>query len=147
MVIVTTERLILRHWQLSDRGPFSRMNADPRVMEFMPSLLSRDESDALIDHIESQFRARFRSVCGRTAAGSLLHRLYRVGCSSLSRDFYPMRRKWDGDFRPNVGAEGWQRKVPGKLRGTRSETWDSNTWFRLPFLVTGGHDGSWKSWV
>ena len=63
MVIATTERLILRDWQNSDREPFSRMNADPRVMEFMPSLLSRDESDALIDHIEFQFRERGFGLC------------------------------------------------------------------------------------
>src|ERR1700745_2849682 len=63
MVIATTERLILRHWQNSDQEPFSRMNADSRVMEFMPSLLSRDESDALIDHIESHFRARCFGLC------------------------------------------------------------------------------------
>jgi len=63
MVIATTERLILRHWQHSDREPFSRMNADPRVMEFMPRLLSREESDALIDDIESHFRERGFGLC------------------------------------------------------------------------------------
>jgi len=39
------------------------MNADPRVMEFMSSLLSRDESDALIGHIESHFRERGFGLC------------------------------------------------------------------------------------
>lgn len=63
MVIATTARLILRHWELSDRERFSRMNADPRVMEFMPSLLSREESDALIDHIESHFREHGFGLC------------------------------------------------------------------------------------
>lgn len=63
MVIATTERLILRHWQPSDREPFSWMNADPRVMEFMPSLLSQEESDALIDHIKSHFREHGFGLC------------------------------------------------------------------------------------
>ena len=63
MLIVTTERLILRHWEQSDREPFSRMNADPRVMEFMPSLLSRDESDTLVDHIEWHFREHGFGLC------------------------------------------------------------------------------------
>jgi RimJ/RimL family protein N-acetyltransferase len=63
MVIATTERLILRHWQHSDRKPFSRMNTDPRVMEFMPSLLSCEESDAMIDHIESHFRELGFGLC------------------------------------------------------------------------------------
>jgi RimJ/RimL family protein N-acetyltransferase len=39
VIVATTERLILRRWQPSDREAFARMNADPRVMEFMPSLL------------------------------------------------------------------------------------------------------------
>jgi len=63
MVIATTERLILRHWEHVDREPFSRMNADPRVMEFMPGLLSRAESDALVDHIEAHFREHGFGLC------------------------------------------------------------------------------------
>ena len=47
--VVDTPRLILRAWRDSDREPFARMNADPRVMEFFPSCLSRAESDALFD--------------------------------------------------------------------------------------------------
>jgi RimJ/RimL family protein N-acetyltransferase len=58
MSFLATERLFLRRWQPSDRPPFSRLNADPRVMEFMPSCLSREESDLIVDRIESHFRAR-----------------------------------------------------------------------------------------
>ena len=60
---VTTERLILRHWRESDREPFALMNADSRVMEFMPHVLSREESDALADRIESHFRQHGFGVC------------------------------------------------------------------------------------
>jgi len=49
---VRTARLRLRGWRASDREPFAAMNADPRVMEHFPSVLSREESDALIDSIE-----------------------------------------------------------------------------------------------
>jgi RimJ/RimL family protein N-acetyltransferase len=41
-----TERLTLREWKASDLAPFAAINADPRVMEFLPGVLSRDESDA-----------------------------------------------------------------------------------------------------
>jgi RimJ/RimL family protein N-acetyltransferase len=51
-----TERLILRRWRLSDRAPFARLNGDPRVMEFFPSRLTPDESDAMIERIESHWR-------------------------------------------------------------------------------------------
>ena len=53
--LLATERLLLRRWQDSDREPFARMNADPLVMEFFASRLSRDESDALVDRIEAHF--------------------------------------------------------------------------------------------
>jgi RimJ/RimL family protein N-acetyltransferase len=56
--VIETERLLLREWQKSDREPFARISADPRVMEFMPSRLSPAESDLLVDRIENHFRER-----------------------------------------------------------------------------------------
>lgn len=46
-VTIHTKRLILRPWKEEDWEPFARMNADPRVMEYFPSTLSRQESDTL----------------------------------------------------------------------------------------------------
>jgi ribosomal-protein-alanine N-acetyltransferase len=51
-----TTRLTLREWRASDREPFACMNADARVMEFLPAPLTRAESDALADRIEAHFR-------------------------------------------------------------------------------------------
>ena len=48
-----TPRLRLREWKVSDRALFAQLNADPRVMEYFPSVLSRSESDALADRIQS----------------------------------------------------------------------------------------------
>ena len=50
-----TARLILRHWRDTDREPFARINADPRVMRHFPALLSRAESDALIERMVAHF--------------------------------------------------------------------------------------------
>jgi RimJ/RimL family protein N-acetyltransferase len=50
-----TERLILRRWRASDREPFRKINADPRVMEFFLATLTAEASDALVDHIEGHF--------------------------------------------------------------------------------------------
>ena len=55
--MIETPRLILRPWRESDREPLARINADPRVMEFFPSVLSRDESDALFDRIRGELLA------------------------------------------------------------------------------------------
>jgi len=50
-----TERLLLRWWRPDDRQPFSRLNADPRVVEFLPKALTREESNAVADRIEAHF--------------------------------------------------------------------------------------------
>lgn len=53
-----TERLILRAWRAADRAPFAALNADPIAMEHFPSTMSRDESDAFVDHIDAALRER-----------------------------------------------------------------------------------------
>ena len=35
------ERMLLREWVPDDLAPFAALNADPRVMEHYPSLLTR----------------------------------------------------------------------------------------------------------
>ena len=50
-----TGRLYLRRWRASDRQPFAALNADPRVMEYFPAPLPREESDALAARIEGHF--------------------------------------------------------------------------------------------
>ena len=54
-VILTTERLVLRRWRTADRQPFAALNADARVMEYFPRLLSQQESDALANRIDEHF--------------------------------------------------------------------------------------------
>jgi 3-dehydroquinate dehydratase/shikimate dehydrogenase len=50
-MIIKTNRLILRPWQEADLEPFAKLNADSRVMECFPSVLSRQESDDLARRI------------------------------------------------------------------------------------------------
>jgi len=50
-----TPRLILRPWVAADRGTFAALNADPRVMEYLPGVLDSEESDALVERIEQHF--------------------------------------------------------------------------------------------
>ena len=52
---LVTERLLLRRWRKSDRDPFRSLNADPRVMEFFPAVLSPEETDAAMERIERHF--------------------------------------------------------------------------------------------
>lgn len=54
---IVTERLLLRAWRDEDLEAFAALNADPVVMEYLPGLLSRDESDAMAGRIRDHFAA------------------------------------------------------------------------------------------
>jgi ribosomal-protein-alanine N-acetyltransferase len=53
--VIETERLLLRRWRPEDRAPFAALNADSRVMEFLPGTLSRAQSDEFAERIEAHF--------------------------------------------------------------------------------------------
>jgi RimJ/RimL family protein N-acetyltransferase len=50
---IATQRLVLRQWKDEDYAPFAALNADPRVMEFFPTLLDRETSNAMADRCRS----------------------------------------------------------------------------------------------
>jgi len=53
--MIESARLLLRAWKECDKEPFARINADPRVMEFMPCCLSEAESNLAADRIKKHF--------------------------------------------------------------------------------------------
>lgn len=57
-IVLRTDRLILRPFETADRAPFSELNADPAVMEWFPSTLTRAQSDDFADRIDVGFAAR-----------------------------------------------------------------------------------------
>ncbi|MSY42840.1 MAG: GNAT family N-acetyltransferase [Actinobacteria bacterium] len=52
---LTTERLVLRRWTDADRAPFAEMNADPEVMRYFPNVMTKQETDSMVDRIEQGF--------------------------------------------------------------------------------------------
>jgi ribosomal-protein-alanine N-acetyltransferase len=50
-----TTRLLLRRWTERDRGAFHALNSDPDVMATIGPVMSRAESDAFMNRIESRF--------------------------------------------------------------------------------------------
>ena len=70
MLMLKTERLILREWSEADREPFARMNADSRVMEYLGEPMSRDRSDEVADRIEAHFQAHGFGLCAVELAES-----------------------------------------------------------------------------
>lgn len=51
-------RVRLRQWEERDREPFAELNADAVAMEFFPSVLTRAESDAMIDRMRAAIDER-----------------------------------------------------------------------------------------
>ncbi|UZK66860.1 GNAT family N-acetyltransferase [Sphingomonas sp. M1-B02] len=47
--MIATERLILRRWEERDRAPFHAICSDPQVMETLGPVMTRPQSDGLID--------------------------------------------------------------------------------------------------
>ncbi len=53
--VICTDRLILRPWREEDLLPYAEMNADPRVREYFPSILTREQSDSEARHIQAAY--------------------------------------------------------------------------------------------
>ena len=51
----TSARLGFRSWKPEDLEPFATLCADPEVMEFFPSVLTRGQTAAFIERINSHF--------------------------------------------------------------------------------------------
>jgi RimJ/RimL family protein N-acetyltransferase len=51
--MIRTSRLILREWRDSDLEAFAAFNADARVREYFPSLMTRAESQASMDRMRA----------------------------------------------------------------------------------------------
>jgi RimJ/RimL family protein N-acetyltransferase len=52
-VALRGSRVLLRQWEERDRPWFAELNADPVAMEFFPSTLTREQSDAMVDRLRA----------------------------------------------------------------------------------------------
>jgi RimJ/RimL family protein N-acetyltransferase len=50
-------RVLLRPWRDEDLDAFARLNADPRVMQYLPAPLSRQEAAQMIDRMQAHIDA------------------------------------------------------------------------------------------
>lgn len=55
LVELQTDRVRLRRWRDDDRAAFAALNADPEVMEHFLTTLTKGESDAFVDRIDTFF--------------------------------------------------------------------------------------------
>jgi len=99
-----TDRLVLRPFRGSDREPWAAMNADPHVMRYFPSTLSRAEADGV--------RARVNGKIASTGVGFwALERkadgqfLGFAGLNRISHDDLPIFGEWEVGWR--LRADAW----------------------------------------
>ena len=52
---IETDRLILRRWRDADVEPFVEMNADPKVMEFFPDVMTVEETQESVERYRRHF--------------------------------------------------------------------------------------------
>jgi RimJ/RimL family protein N-acetyltransferase len=106
---LATDRLLLREWRDPDRAPFAALNGDPRVMEHFPALLSREESDSLVDRIVAHWREDGHGLWAveRTADGIFL-------------GFTGLTAPGSADMPPFVEV-GWRFAVDGWGQGYATE--------------------------
>jgi RimJ/RimL family protein N-acetyltransferase len=105
-----TERLLLRRFVLGDRARFAVINADPRVVEFLPAPLTREQSDALADRIEAHFEDR----------GFGLWALEIPGIDSFAGFVGLSTPRFDAPFTPCVEV-GWRLAAPHWGNGYATE--------------------------
>jgi RimJ/RimL family protein N-acetyltransferase len=58
VIELRTERLVLREWTDADLPAFHALNSHPEVMEFLPGLLTREQSDAFAARIRREMTER-----------------------------------------------------------------------------------------
>jgi [ribosomal protein S5]-alanine N-acetyltransferase len=109
-IFIETPRLVLRQWKASDYEPYIQLNLDSDVMEFFPSVATRDETLAQIDrfiaHID-QYGYGFFAV-ERKDNGQF------IGFTGLSHP------RFEASFTPCVEI-GWRLRKANWGRGFATE--------------------------
>jgi len=106
---IETERLVLRAWSVEDRDALALINADPRVMEHFPALMSREQSDELVDRIVADWQQGFGFwAVQERASGSF------IGFVGLSTP------TWVTPFGPSVEI-GWRLAFDAWGKGFATE--------------------------
>jgi len=107
---IETDRLILRRWQERDLEPFVSLNADPRVMEFFPTTLSRAETEVMISSIDQRIgREGFGFWAAELKVTKALIGFIGLTCQAMYFRFL-LVWKLVGGWHSIAGAEGMPKR-------------------------------------
>jgi RimJ/RimL family protein N-acetyltransferase len=96
-----TDRLVLRQLRTTDLGALAEINGDPRVMEYFPGTLSREESDAFAERVRNHW---VKHGFGQWAVERREDGVF-LGVTGLSRP------RFEAHFTPCVEI-GWRLAAP-----------------------------------
>jgi RimJ/RimL family protein N-acetyltransferase len=105
-----TERLRMREWTAADRAPFAALNADPEVMRHFPSPLTRPQSDALADRLQTQLTEQGWGLWALEVRGNQMF----IGFTGLARPGF------QAHFTPAVEI-GWRLRRSAWGQGYATE--------------------------
>ena len=108
--VISSERLGLRNWRISDEIPFAKMCADPEVMKHFPKSLTEGETIALIRRLQAHFE--LYGYC--YFAVDILETGEFIGFIGLAN------QTWESDFTPCVDI-GWRLKRSAWGKGYATE--------------------------
>lgn len=107
---LSTPRLRLRPWRDEDLVPFAAINADPEVMEYFPSVLTREQSNAVAAKIRQEMEERGHGLWAVEEPGVVEF----AGFVGLSVP------RFDAPFMPCIEI-GWRLARPCWGRGLATE--------------------------
>jgi RimJ/RimL family protein N-acetyltransferase len=108
--LFTSERLGFRNWNLTDLDKMHEINSDVNVMEFFPSILSKEQTTEFIERMQNQFLDK--GFC--YFAVDKLEENEFIGFIGLSEQTYK------ADFTPCIDI-GWRIKSSEWNKGFASE--------------------------
>ena len=76
-----TQRLGFRFWQDRHRKPFIEMGSDPDVMKFFPSLISKEDTNTLIDAQIQKFTERGWGLWAVELLNKRIYWIHRFVCT------------------------------------------------------------------
>lgn len=100
MTILKTKRLILRPWREEDLEPFAQLNADPKVREYFPSVLSKEESDQSAKKMQAKIEEKGWGFWAVSAPG-VADFIGFIGLDNVDKSTFPV------PFAPAVEI-GWR---------------------------------------
>lgn len=122
-----TERLAIRNWRKSDLSEFSKMGQDEKVMEYFPSLLSKQQTINLMERMQVQFEKKGYAYL----AVEILDNQEFIGMIGMSDQKYDIKLDDSDEVFSGFVDIGWRLKTAAWGKGYATE--GARAWMNYGF--------------